>query len=371
MKTKQFNDSVTLSRLGYGNMRLPREGDASGGPIDYPRAKAIVDACHRAGVNYFDTAFIYHEGNSERFLGEALSQYPRDSFYVADKYNIWAEPDGRKQFAEQLERLQMDRIDFYMLHGISDDTAEGYLTNGALEYFLEEQQRGRIGYLGFSFHGRTEVLETLLNHRKWDFVQLQVNYYDWFFGSAKEHYEMVTARGIPVFVMEPVHGGMLASLTEDGNALLKAAAPDKSIASWALRFVMDLPNVGMVLSGMSTMDQTVDNLATAAEGKPLNAAEHARIEQVAGMLHKTVAVPCTACRYCCDDCPQGLEIPMLLEMYNEFKLGGAWRLARMNGLPPEQQPGACIQCGVCVSHCPQGIDIPACMREMAALLAQD
>jgi len=364
MNYRSFCGDVSLSQLGYGSMRLPRIEGRSDGPIDFSRAKEIVHTCFEQGVNYFDTAYIYHEGTSEVLLGEALAAYPRDSFHVADKYNHWAEPDYRKQFATQLDRLKMDRIDFYLLHAIADDTVESYLTNGAIEYFLEEKQKGRIGFLGFSFHGRPEVLETVLDKRKWDFVQLQINYYDWFFGTARRQYEMATERGIPVFVMEPVHGGLLASLTEEGNAMLKAASPEKTIASWAIRFVMGLPNATVILSGMSDMAQTQDNLATITAGDTLSEPELALVEKVCGMLHETVAATCTACRYCCGECPQGLDIPMLLQMYNEYKLGGAWRLSRLNGLPKEKRPSACIQCGACSPHCPQQIDIPKLMKEM-------
>lgn len=178
MKYRSFHETQSLSLLGYGNMRLPRVGDTTDGPIDNARATELVRTCMEQGVNYYDTAFIYHEGTSEVFLGQALSAYPRDSFQVADKYNAWAEPDYRKQFAMQLERLGMDRIDFYLLHGISDDTIDTYLGNGCIEYFLEEKAKGRIRHLGFSFHGRPDVLERVLKHRDWDFVQLQLHYYD-------------------------------------------------------------------------------------------------------------------------------------------------------------------------------------------------
>ena len=365
MQYRLFDGKWNLSRLGYGNMRLPQVEPHFTAPIDFPRAKEIVKACYEQGVNYFDTAYIYHGGMSEVFLGEALSEYPRDSFYVADKYNAWAEPDFRKQFATQLERLKMDRIDFYMLHGISEDTADTYLHNGAIAYFREEQEKGRIGYLGFSFHGSLAVLETVLNHTKWDFVQLQLNYYDWMHGVARQQYERVAAAGIPIFVMEPVHGGLLASLTDEGNALLKACAPEKSVASWALRFVMGLPQVAVILSGMSTMEQTLDNLATVAAGETLSQEESAIVEKACGLLHEQVAAPCTACRYCVPHCPQGLDIPMLLEMYNDYKLGGAWRLSRLNGLKENERPTACIQCGACAPHCPQQINIPDLMLEMA------
>ena len=204
MQYKEFKDGIRLSRLGMGAMRLPVKGSDS--EIDHEKAGRIIDAAMKYGVNYYDTAYIYHGGKSEEFLGEALKAYPRDSFYVADKYNLQAEPDYRKQFAEQLRRLQMDRIDFYLLHGIQDTFADDILANGCVDYFEEQKARGRIRYLGFSFHGSPETLRKTLAAHKWDFVQMQLNYYDWYCGNAAELYGILEEADIPVMVMEPVHG---------------------------------------------------------------------------------------------------------------------------------------------------------------------
>ena len=357
-----------ISRLGMGNMRLPIHEDKEGRPINYEEAKALIDELIRSGVNYFDTAYVYHGGESEVFVGKALAEYPRDSFNVATKFNFGANPDFRAQFAEQLKRLNMDYIDFYLLHGIGDESCDSYLNCGCLDYFKEMKAEGKIRNLGFSFHGSPDTLRRLLPVYEWDFVQIQLNYYDWVFGTAKEQYEILTEAGIPVVVMEPVHGGMLAKLNEKTSATLKAADPDRSIASWAMRWVMGLDNVQVVLSGMSDMSQVKDNVATFAEGKPLSAEERKLAEQVAVDYKTDVSVPCTACRYCTDDCPMGLEIPKLLSAYNEAKVSGPWALMGLGQLPEDKRPAACVGCGSCTGHCPQTIDVPKYMAEMAAMM---
>lgn len=365
MQFKDYKDGIKLSRLGMGNMRLPVQGEDPNSPIDYEKAKAIIDECIRSGINYFDTAYIYHGGESERFVGKALAEYPRDSFYVADKFNIEANPDYKAQFPEQLEKLNMEYIDFYLLHGIGDHSVDKFLTCGCIDYFDGMKKEEKLRYLGFSFHGSPDTLRRLLPAYKWDFVQIQLNYYDWVFGTAKEQYEILTEAGIPVVVMEPVHGGMLAKLNEKTAAKLQAADPERSLASWAMRWVMGLDNVQVVLSGMGDLEQLADNVATFSEAKLLTEEERALVEQVAVDYRTDVSVPCTACRYCVTDCPMGLEIPRLLASYNEAKIGGPWRLQQLMGLPEEKRPAACIACGSCTGHCPQSIDVPKYMTEMA------
>lgn len=235
MQYKDYRDNIKLSRLGMGVMRLPVK-DGNDALIDYERAKHLIDLCMEQGINYYDTAYIYHGGKSEEFLGKALAEYPRDSFYVTDKYNFQAEPDYRKQFGEQLVRLGMERIDFYLLHGIQDHFAEAMVRNGCIAYFDEQKRQGKIRYLGFSFHGTPQMLKSLLKLYAWDFVQIQLNYYDWYFQDAKELYEILEEAGIPVMVMEPVHGGLLADLTEEAAKELLAGDTEKSQASWAMRW---------------------------------------------------------------------------------------------------------------------------------------
>ena len=359
--TKFNNESLPL--LGMGVMRMPQEGEGWDNPIIYDRSEEIIDYCMAQGVNFFDTATIYYKGGSETFLGEALSKYPRDSFYIADKYNLDAEPDFRLQFREQLERLKMDRFDFYLLHGISDGTVSKYLDNGCIEYFLEEKKNGRIKYLGFSFHGTPDALRKIIPRHQWDFAMIQLNYYDWHLGYAKEQYELLRENDIPIMVMEPVYGGKLAELTDEAKALLLEAEPNKSIASWALRFFMDLPGISVVLSGMSSVEQVKDNIATIDEYKALSENDKELLEKASTLLLKSLGVLCTYCRYC-SDCPKGLNIPDLLNAYNDYRAGGEWRLKRLKALPEDKRLEACTRCGVCVNLCPQNLDIPKFIEEM-------
>lgn len=376
MRYKEFTKGVNLSMLGMGAMRLPQTEEGFAKPIDTPRAEDIIDYCMENGVNYYDTAYIYHGGNSERFLGQALKKYPRSTFYVADKFNIQANSDYRSQFQEQLERLQMDHIDFYLLHGITDYTASDYLKSGCLDYFLEQKKKKKITFLGFSFHGTPKTLRELVTMHDWDFVQIQLNYYDWFQGTAKEQYAILAEHRLPVMVTEPVHGGMLAALPEEIGPLLPADART-SPAAWDLRFAASLPGVSVVLSGMSALEQAKENIATFSGSIDLTPDELSRLERVSEQLHRRIAVPCTGCRYCCENCPKALDIPALLTAYNEYKSDSAalgseqlasWRLGRLKALPPEKQPSACIGCGKCKKHCPQDLNIPAYMQEMAAYI---
>lgn len=369
MQYKDFKEEIRLSRLGMGVMRLPAE-DGEGTRILYDEAKALIDRCMAQGINYYDTAYIYHGGNSEAFLGKALAEYPRDSYYVADKYNFQAEPDYRKQFQEQLKRLGMDRIDFYLLHGIQDHFAKDITENGSIAFFHEKKKEGKIRYLGFSFHGSPEVLRYLLALYPWDFVQIQLNYYDWYYGDARELYEILAQANIPVMVMEPVHGGLLARLNEEAARELKGEDTGASLASYAMRWVMELPMVQVVLSGMSEESQVKDNLCTFSQGKPLSKEEHVTIEKAAELLYRSMTVACTECRYCTPNCPEELDIPYLLKKYNEAKTGGSWRLNALKALPEEKQPSACIGCGACQEHCPQSFSIPVYMKEMQKMMGE-
>ena len=366
MHYRNFKDGIRLSALGMGNMRLPT--DASG-EIDYTKGKEIIDYAYKNGINYYDTAYIYHGGKSEMFLGEALAEYPRVSYFLADKYNL-ANLDYKEEFEEQRTRLRTDSIDFYMLHGLQDNTADRYLTCGALEYFHSLMQEGKIRYLGVSVHCSPAKFEQIMNAYDWDFVQLQLNYYDWLYGDAKTLYDMADARQIPVMVMEPVRGGKLASLTPEANEKLRQSEPERSIASWAFRWVAALPRVAIVLSGMSNMEQIVDNIATFADYKPLSEAQNKLLLDACAVYRPSVSVACTSCRYCCDDCPQGLDIPRLLSVYNDVKLGGEWRLDFLGDLTEDKMPSACVACGLCTGHCPQGFDIPAYFQEMAKLASR-
>ena len=367
MQYKKFKSSAKLSILGMGAMRLPVVGGDQGN-IDYEKAKAIIDRAYQGGVNYYDTAYIYHNGKSEEFLGKALAEYPRESYYVADKFNLQAEPDYKKRFPEQLSRLNMEYIDFYLIHGIQDAWMDQFLECGALRYFDELKKQGKIRNLGFSFHASPDSLRKLLKIYPWDFVQIQLNYLDWYYGDAKELYEILEEAEIPIMIMEPVRGGKLANLTPEAEAILKEADPEASIASWALRFVMSRPQVQVVLSGMSNLEQMEDNLHIFSETACLTEEEEALVKKAADEFRSKVGVGCTACRYCTPNCPIGLDIPKILSLYNDVKLvNEEWRATFADAMPEGKRPEDCIGCGACTGHCPQSLDVPAVMKEMAEI----
>ena len=242
---------------------------------------------------FMDASKTEREATEEAIRRALVDRYPRDSFCVADKFNVQAEPDHEKQFARQLERLQMDRIDFYLLHGVTDKLISDYLDHGAPEYFREQKRLGKIRYFGFSFHGSPDALRQMLARGPWDFVQIQLNYYDWFHGTAREQYEILREHGIPIMVMEPAHGGMLADLPEAGRDLLLTAKPGATAASWAFRFLRTLPGIAVVLSGMSELGQAKDNIQTFSDDKLLSEEEISLVRQVSDVLHGLYAVPCT------------------------------------------------------------------------------
>lgn len=368
-----YNDfqGKSLSRLGFGMMRLPvREGKS----VDEKAVFDMVDYAIAHGVNYFDTAYPYHDGLSEIVAGKALSRYPRSRYYLADKYpghQIADTYDPAEIFEEQLQKCGVDYFDFYLLHNVNENSLEVYMDPkwGIVDYFIEQRKKGRIKHLGFSCHIQPESLKTFLDYcgSEMEFCQMQLNYLDWTLQSAKEKYEMLTAAGIPVWVMEPVRGGKLAQLPEAAEAKLHALRPNESTAAWAFRFLQALPNVKMVLSGMSNMAQMVDNVHTYEEEKLLNEQERAALMDIAEELKG--AVPCTACRYCCAGCPVGLDIPTLIQFYNNARLGANLGLAaQISGFSKDKLPAACVGCGQCAHACPQKIDVPQVMSDFAELM---
>ena len=363
-----------LSGLGFGTMRLPLKSDAPGTPVDEEQVRQMVDYAIAHGINYFDTAYPYHGGLSEVIIGKALSRYPREQFYLATKYpghQISSTYNPAEIFEEQLKKCGVEYFDFYLLHNVYEKSMETYLDPRwkIIEYFQEQKRLGRIRHLGFSSHGRVECLKEFLDscHNQMDFCQIQLNYLDWTLQYAKGKYELLTERNIPVWVMEPARGGRLAKLTEAEEQRLSALRSDESQVAWAFRFLQGLPNVKMVLSGMSSMEQMVENVKTFEEPKTLSETELKTLMEVAeGMKN---SIPCTACRYCCDGCPQGLDIPMLLATYNELRFSPAVNISmRVEALPEDKQPSACVACGNCARICPQNIDIPAEMEQFAAEL---
>lgn len=363
---KPFKD-ISLSRLGMGNMRLPVQADKAGAPIDRVRAQEIIDYAMANGINYYDSAYVYHSGESEKFLGEAMKKYPRESFYFATKYILSAGPDYKAVFEEQLARLQTDYIDFYLIHAISDGNYMKYIESGSVDYFLEQQKEGKIRYLGFSSHASVEALAKMADHHQWDFAQLQLNYYDWQYSDTAKEYKVLEDRNIPIMVMEPVRGGKLASLSSEAESMLKAAHPDWSMASWAFRWIQRLPQVQVILSGMSNMEQIKNNVATFAEPGALSDEDAELLLKACDVFKNHLNVPCTACRYCCDDCPMKIDIPAYLSLYNKYKTDGEWVLERMSSIESEGKPSDCIGCSACTGHCPQSIKVPDIMSELATL----
>ena len=362
---KNFQDKQ-LSLLGFGTMRFPLLEDGS---VDEAQVEDMVEYAMSHGVNYFDTAWPYHSGESERVIGRALKKYPRESFYLADKYpghQISKSYDPADIFEKQLEKCGVEYFDFYLLHNVYEKSMGVYLDPkwGIIDYFKEQKRLGRIKHLGFSSHGRVDNLREFLDicGEDMEFCQIQLNYLDWTLQEAKEKYELLTERGIPVWVMEPVRGGKLAKLDELTEAKLKEIRPDASVASWGFRFLQELPNVTMVLSGMSNMEQMVDNVRTFTEYKPLSKAEMQLLLDIAEGLKNSI--PCTACRYCCDGCPMGLDIPMLIATYNEIRVAAVTNpIMRIEGLEDSKKPSACIGCGKCVKVCPQNINIPQVLKD--------
>ncbi|WP_424353966.1 aldo/keto reductase [Methanobacterium sp. MBAC-LM] len=354
---------IQLSKLGMGNMRLPTIGDDPGGEIDFERAQKIIDYAMDHGVNYYDTAYVYHNGKSESFLGKALEKYPRDSYYLATKFFIMANDDYEAVFEEQLSRLKTDYIDFYLIHGIFDSNWKQYIDCGCIEYFEEQKAKGHIKYLGFSSHASVENLTAFTEHHKWDFAQIQLNYYDWFHGSAMQEYEVLHSRNIPIISMEPLWGGRLATLSPEVNAMLKAEHPDWSIASWAFRWLGRLDGVQVILSGMSAIDQIKENVKLFQNDISLNDGDEELLKRACDAFRSSVVIPCTGCRYCCDDCPAQIDIPGIIGLYNRFKLNGSFALLDIGSF--KVKPADCTGCNVCGEHCPQSIDVSAVMQELS------
>lgn len=365
-----------LSALGMGCMRLPvLNGDDS--RPDEAEVKKMVDYAMSHGVNYYDTAWGYHAGNSELALGKALAEYPREKFYLADKfpgYDLGNMPKVEEIFEAQLRKCGVEYFDFYLFHNVCEMNIDAYLDEEKyhiLSYLLEQKKNGRIRHLGFSCHGAMPVLKRFLEAygKYMEFCQLQLNYVDWTFQDAKGKVELLEKYHIPVWVMEPLRGGKLARLPEEGEKKLKALRPEEEIPAWAFRFLQTIPPVTVTLSGMSSFDQLKANIATYGTEKPLDREEMETLLSVAGgMLGKSL--PCTACRYCTTHCPKGLDIPRLLELYNEHSFTGGGFIAPMAlmALPEEKRPSACIGCRSCEKVCPQQIKISEAMADFAAKL---
>ena len=373
MVYKEFQD-LKLSNLGMGCMRLPVV-DGNDAVVDQAAVEEMVALAMERGVNYYDTAWAYHAGTSELAIGKALSAYPREKFYLANKfpgYDLGNMDKVAEIFEEQLKKCRVDYFDFYLFHNVCEMNIDAYLDPkyGILDYLLAQKQNGRIRHLGFSCHGNLPVLRRFLEAygEHMEFCQLQLNYIDWTFQGGKEKVELLNEYNIPVWVMEPLRGGRLARLSDGEAAPLKKLRPQETAPAWAFRFLQTIPGVTMVLSGMSSMEQLKENLATFQTEAPLSDGEMTALMEVAqGMVSRT-ALPCTACHYCVSHCPKGLDIPGLLALYNEHVFTGGGFLAPMalSALPEDKRPGACIGCRSCEKVCPQQLKISQTMADFAA-----
>lgn len=369
---KTFQD-LRLSALGMGCMRLPLKGGDT--EIDEHETARMVAYALEHGINYFDTAWGYHGGSSETVMGKVLSAYPHDRFFLASKfpgYDLGNMPKVQEIFARQLEKCQCGHFDFYLFHNVCELNIDAYLNKeyGILDHLLKQKEAGRIRHLGFSAHGSLDVMKRFLNAygQHMEFCQIQLNYLDWTLQDAKAKVELLNAHHIPIWVMEPLRGGKLAALSQEDAAALQALRPAESIPGWAFRFLQSIPGVTMILSGMSSMPQLQDNVRTFASEQPLNDNEMKELLRIGG--HMGASVPCTACHYCTTHCPQKLDIPELIRLYNDMVFSNGSFSARnaINAMPAEKQPSACIGCGSCQAVCPQQIHIPDIMKDLAERL---
>ena len=372
---KEFR-GLKLSQLGMGCMCFPvLNGD--NGVVDQAAVEEMVACAMERGVNYYDTAWAYHGGTSELAIGQALSAYPRESFYLANKfpdYDLDNMDKVEEIFQAQLKKCRVDYFDFYLFHNVCEMNIDAYLDPkyGILEYLLKQKENGRIRHLGFSCHGNMPVLKRFLEAygEHMEFCQLQLNYIDWVFQGGKDKVELLERYHIPVWVMEPLRGGRLARLSEKESAVLRDLRPERPVPQWAFRFLQTIPGVTVILSGMSDLAQVKDNLKTFETEEPVNEQEWEALLTLGREMTNPKALSCTACRYCVSHCPQGLDIPHLLALYNEHRFTGGGFIAPMalSAIPADKQPSACVGCRSCEAVCPQQLKISEAMADFSAML---
>jgi len=367
---RRYKDTqIQLPLLGFGMMRLPQKGRR----IDPVAAQEMVDRAMAAGINYFDTAYRYIGGQSETFVGKALAKYPRNSYFVVSKMPVGMlkrEADLERIFQEQLRKCNVKYFDFYMLHALNANNFQLGERLKAYDFLKKKQAEGKIRYIGFSFHDSPEVLARIADAHPWDFAQIQLNYLDWDLYRSREQYEILTSRKIPVIVMEPLKGGKLANLPESAARILRNADPKSTPAQWAFRYVASLPNVMIMLSGMSNMKVMEENIKLFQDIKPLSEQEQRVVAAAGKALRNIENVPCTACRYC--SCPAGVAIPDMLKVYNAYledKDLAKFKKA-YEAFPADKRADNCVACGKCVKVCPQMIQIPDEMAKIVKLAKQ-
>lgn len=358
---------ISPSLLGFGCMRFPVTED---GKIDEEKAEKMLDLAMEKGVTYYDTAYPYHGGDSEPFVGRVLNKYDRSSYFLATKLPIWlveSREEAEKKFYEQLERLDKEYVDFYLIHALDKERFEKMKQLEIVEMCEELRRKGKIRYLGFSFHDDYEVFEEIINYHHWDFCQIQYNYMDTDIQAGDKGYKLAEEKGIPMVIMEPVRGGLLSGFSQDINEMFRKVNPDQSVASWALRWVASHPNVKVVLSGMSDPEQVEDNLNTFNNFRPLSEEEEATVKQVVDTLRARVQNPCTGCRYCMP-CPQGVNIPDSFRIWNDYHIYQKYSVVkgRWEGMKDEEKPVNCVECGACEEQCPQKISIRQDLKRVQA-----
>lgn len=357
-------------KLGFGFMRLPKKDDV----IDIEETKKMVDAYMDAGLNYFDTAYVYDKGGSEKALKEALiDRYPRESFTIATKMNAWlGEPDEettKKQFETSLERTGAGYFDYYLLHALQDKNYKLYEDYGLWDFVKEQKEKGLIKHYGFSYHSGPELLDELLTkHPDAEFVQLQINYQDWEDDTiaARANYEVARKHGKPVIIMEPVKGGKLAEPPKEILDLFESVDPDLSPASWALRYAASLDGILTVLSGMSNLEQMEDNLSFMKDFSPLDHQEQLTIQKAQEILGNLNSIPCTACHYCTENCPQNIPIPEIFKARNRQLLWGQTKEGQQEYdelVLNAPRASACIECGQCEDACPQSLAVISWLKD--------
>ena len=370
---------MKLSNLGMGCMRLPVIGGKDD-QVDEEAAARMLEYALSKGVNYIDTAWGYHSGNSELVMGKLLAGYDRDSYYLATKFPGYDLSNFGKEeeiFEKQLEKLKTDHIDFYLMHNICELNIDSYLNAEkyhTLEYFLKQKKEGRIRHLGFSVHGSLQVMEKFLKAygEYMEFCQIQLNYVDWHFQDAQSKVNLLRSLHIPIWVMEPLRGGMLVRLPEEEEKKLKEMRPQEDMIDWAFRFLQSIPEVTVILSGMSSFEQIQENISIFEVEKPLSKFEEMMLVRAGDRMSAKDAVPCTACHYCAPHCPQEIDIPYMISLYNEHAYTGGGFIAPMalNAIPEGQRPQACLQCHSCEEVCPQQLPISDILADFATRISE-
>ncbi len=368
---------IKLSSLGLGCMRFPT---TEKGNIDLVQTEELVDIAMKSGINYYDTAWVYHEGQSEIVIGELLKKYDRDTYYIASKFPGF-DPENINRveeiFETQLKKCQLDYFDFYLVHSVSDSNIDDYLNPKfrVYDYLVEQKKQGRIKYLGFSTHGSTETTERFIKTygNELDFCQAQINWLDWKLQNAKEKIDLLKKYDIPCWVMEPLRGGKLCALEEKTLNQLNADCEPKNAIEWSFRFLQSIPQIKVVLSGMSNREQLEENIKIFSQYKPLNDLEFGKLSELCDEMMAEGTVRCTSCRYCTEHCPQKIDIPKMIDLYNDtFNFGKEISLfEKIASINEGEKPTDCISCSACETVCPQGIKISNIMQKIASRIEEN